>query len=107
MDVCQVLNDADESENESDDGNVVVVVELHLMGEDGLELVERLELVVVQEVEDDFRRSWVLSTKACMLDSTVCFICCIISSGLKDTLGPGCVDGGATGVGGSGACGVD
>ena len=54
LDVCQVLNDADESENESDDGNVVVVVELHLMGEDGLELVERLELVVVQEVEDDF-----------------------------------------------------
>ena len=34
------------------------------------------------------------------------FICCIISSGLKDTLDPGCVDGGATGVGGSDACGV-
>ena len=53
LDVCPVLNDADESESESDDGNVVVVVELHLMGEDGLELVERLELVLVQELEDD------------------------------------------------------
>ena len=53
LDVCPVLNDAGESENESDDGNVVVVVELHLMGEDGLELVERLELVIVQELEDD------------------------------------------------------
>jgi hypothetical protein len=31
-----------------------------------------------------------------ILDSTVFFICCIISSGLKDTLDPGCVDGGAT-----------
>ena len=53
LDVCPVLNDADESESESEDGNVVVVVELHLMGEDGLELVERLELVAVQELEDD------------------------------------------------------
>ena len=54
-DVCQVfqdLNDADESE--SDDGNVVVVVELHLVEEDGLKWVERLELVVVRGVEDDF-----------------------------------------------------
>ena len=41
-----------------------------------------------------------------MLDSTVFFICCIISSGLKDTLDPGCVDGGATGGGGSDTCGV-
>ena len=39
-----------------------------------------------------------------MVDSTVCFICCIISSGLKET---GCVDGGATGVGGSDAWGVE
>ena len=55
LDVCPALNDADESESESesDDGNVVVVVEHHLMGEDGLELVERLELVLVQELEDD------------------------------------------------------
>ena len=37
-------------------------------------------------------RSWFLSTKACMLDSTVFFICCIISSALKDALGPGGVD---------------
>ena len=51
-------------------------------------------------------RSWFLSTKACILDSTVFFICCIISSGLKDTLDPGCVDGGGTGVGGSDTCGV-
>ena len=48
-------------------------------------------------------RSWVLSTKAWILDSTVCFICCIISSGLKDALDPVCVDGGATGAGGSDA----
>ena len=34
------------------------------------------------------------------------FICCIVSSGLKDTLDPGCVDGGGTGVGGSDTCGV-
>ena len=47
-------------------------------------------------------RSWVLSTNACILDSTVFFICCIISSALKDALGPGGVDLGATGVGGSG-----
>ena len=41
-----------------------------------------------------------------ILNSTVSFICCIISSGLKDTLDPGCVEGGATGVGGSDAGGV-
>ena len=38
-----------------------------------------------------------------ILDSTVFFICCIISPGLKDTLEPVRVDGGATGVGGSDA----
>ena len=37
-------------------------------------------------------RSWFLSTNACMLDSTVFFICCIISSALKGTLDPGGVD---------------
>ena len=42
-----------------------------------------------------------------ILDSTVFFICCIISPGLKDTLEPVRVDGGAAGVGGSDACGVD
>jgi hypothetical protein len=52
LDVCPVLNDADGSENESDDRSVVVVVELHLMGEDGLEWVERLELGVILELED-------------------------------------------------------
>ena len=46
-------------------------------------------------------RSWVLSTKAWILDSTVCFICCIISAGLKDELDPVCVDGGAAGTSGS------
>ena len=48
-------------------------------------------------------RSCVLSTKAWILDSTVCFTCRIISSGLKDELDPVCVDGGATGVGGTDA----
>ena len=47
-------------------------------------------------------RSWVLSTNACILDSTVFFICCIISSALKDALDAGGADWGATGVGGSG-----
>ena len=37
-------------------------------------------------------RSWFLSANACMLVSTVFFICCIISSALKDTLDPGGVD---------------
>ena len=47
-------------------------------------------------------RSWVLSTNACILDSTVFFICCIISFALKDALGAGGAEWGATGVGGSG-----
>ena len=52
VDVCPVPNDADGSENESDDRSVVVVVELHLMEEDDLEWVERPGLVVVLELED-------------------------------------------------------
>ena len=48
-------------------------------------------------------RSWFFSAKAFIVDSTVFFICCIIFSGLKDTLEPGCVDGGATEGDGSGA----
>lgn len=40
------------------------------------------------------------------MDTTVSFICCIISSGLNDALEAGCVDGGATGGVGSGAGGV-
>ena len=52
-------------------------------------------------------RSWFFSAKAFIVDSTVCFICCIISSGFKDTLEPGCVDVGATGVGGSDAWDVE
>jgi hypothetical protein len=54
-DVCQVfwdLNDDDESG--SDGGNVVVVVGIHLEEEDGWEWAERLELVAVHGVEDDF-----------------------------------------------------
>ena len=82
------------SENENDDKSVVVVVELHLMEEDDLEWVEMLGLVVELELEDG---------SCCALGScpqklsywirpTVFFICCIISSALKDTLDPGGVD---------------
>ena len=42
-----------------------------------------------------------------MLDSTVCFTCCIISSGLKDDVGPPWVVGGTVGAGRSGPCGPD
>ena len=52
-------------------------------------------------------RSWFFSAKAFMVDSTVFFICCIISSGLKDTLEAGWLDVGATGVGGSEAWDVE
>ena len=52
LDVCPVPNDADGSENESNDRIVVVVVELHLMEEDDLEWVERPGLMVVLELED-------------------------------------------------------
>jgi hypothetical protein len=52
-------------------------------------------------------RSWFFSAKAFMVDSTVFFICCIISSGLKDTLEAGRLDVGATGVGGSEAWDVE
>ena len=63
-----------------------------------------------------FGRSLFFSMKACIPDSTVCRICCIISSGLKTTLDPCWVDEDATGVGigvtgvvigGSGAGGLD
>ena len=93
LDVCPVPNDADGSENESDDRSVVVVVELHLMEEDDLEWVEMTGIGGRAGVGGWLMlRSWFLSTKACMLDSTVFFICCIISSALKDALGPGGVD---------------
>ena len=56
-DVCQGfwdLNDDDESENDGE--NVVVVVGIHLVEEDGWEWAERLELelVAVQGAEADF-----------------------------------------------------
>ena len=55
--------------------------------------MEKLELVVGPEQEvGSYLRSWVLSTNACILDSTMFFICCIISSALKDALDAGGVD---------------
>ena len=51
-------------------------------------------------------RSWVFSTMAWILDSTVDFICWSISSGLKGVEGPGWLAGVAAGAGGSGACGT-
>ena len=48
-------------------------------------------------------RSWFFSAVSFIVDTTVFFICCIISSGLKDTLEPGWADGGATEGDGSGA----
>ena len=51
LDVCPVPHGAGGSESESDDECVVVVVELHLVEEDDLKEVERLELVVEREQE--------------------------------------------------------
>ena len=92
-DVGQVFWDqSDDGESESDGGNVGAVVGSHLVEGDGWEWVERLELVAVQVVEDDFCCALGSCPQACILDSTVFFICCIISSALKDTLDPGGVD---------------
>jgi len=69
------------------------MLEHHQVDGGGWKSVEGLELV---HGGSWFMLRWIL-------DSTVFFICCIISSGLKDALEPVCVDGGATGVGGSDA----
>ena len=51
LDVCLVPHDVDGSETESDVKGVVAVVELHLVKEDDLEWVEKLEVVVGPEPE--------------------------------------------------------
>ena len=110
MDVCPV--DGSQSGGDeiwSDDVRVDMKVEIQLVGEDGWELAEKLEVVECPMVEGDWWCALGSSPQrpSFIVDSTVCFICCIISSGLKDTLEPGCVDVGATGVGGSDAWDVE
>ena len=91
LDVCQVVwMPIDGVGTGIDDENDGGVLEHHLVDGGGWKIVEGAG---IDASEGD--GSWLMLRW--ILDSTVFFICCIISSGLKDTLDPGCVDGGATG----------